>query len=459
MKCLLVKVPSNMHVVLPPIGLGYLIGYLKNRNLSIDIKILDCLKEKYNHEDFRNHLIKENPDMVGFTAFTMEIESALKCAEITKSVNKNIITAIGGPHVSNVPEEILKNKNIDFVLRGESEISFYKFIEELNGEKNFDNIPNVGYKKNGELVFNEVELPSNLDELPFPDYESMKFCEYPKMYFMKNYPSAPIISSRGCPFSCTFCSAGKLSGKKFRARSPENLIKEIKYLKKNYHIKEFQIWDDNFTLNRERAMRFCNLLIEENINLEWWCPNGLRIETLDGELLRKMKQSGFYAMAVGIESGSERIQKDMKKNLNLEKAKEIVSLAKKIGIRTQGFFIIGYPTETKEDILKTIKIAKELPLSRASFSLFQPLVGSEIYEDLKKERKLGQINPNTCEYSKTSILPQGLKDEKELKNLQRRAILEFYLRPKILLKFTKENLSFSQLKEVGLMVKKYLLNK
>ena len=103
MKCLLVKVPSNMHVVLPPIGLGYLIGYLKNRNLSIDIKILDCLKEKYNHEVFRNHLIKENPDMVGFTAFTMEIESALKCAEITKRVNKNIITAIGGPHVSNVP--------------------------------------------------------------------------------------------------------------------------------------------------------------------------------------------------------------------------------------------------------------------------------------------------------------------------------------------------------------------
>jgi len=459
MKCLLVKVPSDMHVILPPIGLGYLISYAKEKLNNVEFKILDCLKENYTHDDFKNYIIKEKPDLIGMTAFTMEINSALKCAEITKEINSEIITIIGGPHTSNVPEEVLSNKNVDFVMKGESEISFYELIKELQNKKNFENIPNLGYKKNEKIIINNSEMPQDLDSLPFPDYDLMKFKHYPKMYFMKNFPSAPIITSRGCPFSCTFCSAGKLSGKKFRSRTPENIIKEIKYLKENYNIKEFQIWDDNFTLNRERAMKFCDLLLKEKINLEWWCPNGLRIETLDEELLKKMRQTGLYAMAFGIESGSEKIQKDMKKNLNLNKTKEIVNIAKKLGIRTQGFFIIGYPTETKEDILKTIKIAKELPLSRASFSLFQPLVGSEIYDILKNEGRLENININECEYSKTSILPQDLKDAKELKNLQKKAILSFYLRPKTLYQFVKENLSTSQLKEVFLMIKKYILNK
>ncbi|MEW5896866.1 MAG: radical SAM protein [Nanoarchaeota archaeon] len=458
MKCLLVKVPSNIHVILPPIGLGYLAAYVKSKSSNINIKLLDCLKEKYNHQDFEDYIIKEKPDIVGITAFTLEMDSALKCAAIVKRIDKKIITIIGGPHVSNFPKEVINKDNIDFIFRGESEISFYKFIEELKQIKNFRNVPNLGYKENGEIKLNDIEFPQNLDELPFPDYQLMKFIDYPKMYFMKNYPSAPILTSRGCPFSCTFCSAGKLSGKKFRARSPENIIQEIKLLKDKYHIKEFQIWDDNFTLNRDRAIKFCDLLIKEKIDLEWWCPNGLRIETLDEELLKKMKQSGLYALAVGIESGSEKIQKDMKKFLNLNKAKEIVTIANNLGIRTQGFFIIGYPTEDKKDILETIKFAKELPLSRASFSLFQPLVGSEIYTELEKEGKLSDLNHNTCEYSKTSIIPQGLKDEKELKSLQRKALLGFYLRPKILSKFLKDNLSISQMKEISLMVKKYILN-
>ena len=459
MKVLLVKVPSDMHVILPPIGLGYLASYLKNTIKDIDIIILDCLKEKYDHKKFSEYISKEKPDLVGMTAFTMEIESALKCCEEIKKVDKNIITVIGGPHVSNSPEQALCNENVDFIFRGEAELGFYELIKSLQDKKNFSKVPNLGYKEKGKMKFNATKFVDNLDEISYPDYDLMKFSEYPKMYFMKKFPSAPILTSRGCPFSCTFCSAGNLSGKKFRARSPENIIKEIKFLKEKYKIKEFEIWDDNFTMNKERAMKFCNLLIKENINLEWWCPNGLRIETLDEELLRKMKEAGCYAMAVGIETGSEKIQKDMKKNLNLDKAREIVNLAHKIGIRTQGFFIIGYPTETKEDILKTIKFAKELPLDRASFSLFQPLVGSEIYNCLKKEGKLENIDLNKCEYSKPSIVPEGFKNINEVKKLQKKAILEFYLRPKVLARFITENMNLDQLKELGSMFKKYILNK
>lgn len=457
MKILLVKVPSDMHVVSPPIGLGYLASYIKNKIINIDIKILDCLKEKYNYEDFKKYIIKEKPNLVGLTAFTMEINSALKCAEIIKDIDKNIIIVIGGAHVSNAPGEILKNENVDFIFRGESEISFYEFVKEIYDKNNFSKIPNLGYKKDGKIILNEIKLPEDLDVLPFPDYDLMKFSEYPKMYFMKNYPSGPILTSRGCPFSCTFCSAKKLSGKKFRYRNPENIINEIKYLKERYNIKEFEIWDDNFTLNRERAIAFCDLLIKENMNLEWWCPNGLRIETLNEELLKKMKESGCYAMAVGIESGSERIQKDMKKNLDLNKAREIIELADKIGIRVQGFFILGYPTETKEDIIKTINFALKLPLKRASFHIFQPLVGSDIYNSLREEKKLSNLNSSECNYAKANILPPGFKNLRELKNLQKKAILKFYLRPKILYQFTRENLSKDQMKELLLMIKTYLI--
>lgn len=459
MKVLLVKAPSHMHVILPLIGFGYLAAYLKSKIKNIDISILDCLKEKYDHEKFREYIKKEKPGVVGITAFTMEIDSALKCCKIVKEIDSNIKIVIGGPHVSNFTEAVLCDKNVDFIFLGEAEIGFYELVKELMHKNEFSKVHNLGYKENNKLKFNEVKFFDNLDELPMPDYELIKFNEYPKMYFMKKFPSGPIITSRGCPFSCTFCSAGKMSGKKFRARSPKKIIEEIKYLKEKYNIKEFQIWDDNFTMNKERAMEFCNLLIKENINLEWWCPNGLRIETLDEELLKKMKESGCYSMAVGIESGSEKIQKDMKKFLNLDKAREIVKLADKIGIRTQGFFIIGYPTETREDILKTIKIAKELPLDRASFSLFQPLVGSEIYECLKKEGKLKDLDLSKCEYSKPSILPEGLKNMKELKDLQRKAILSFYLRPKVLTKFIIENMNLDQIKELGSMFKKYILNK
>lgn len=448
-----------MHVTLFPIGLGYIAAYLKNKIKDVDIFFLDCLKENYDHKKFSENVAKIKPDLVGLTAITMEIESVLKCCEIIKSHNKEVITVIGGPHVTCEPEEILSNRHVDFVFRGESEIAFCEFIQELKNKKDFCRVSNLGYKEEGKIIVNEVKFPENLDELPFPDYELMKFEQYPKTYKMKYYPSGPLITARGCPFLCTFCSAGKVSGKRFRFRSPKNVISEIKFLKERYKIREFEIWDDNFTLDKKRTHEFCDLLMEENMNLPWWCPNGLRTETLDEELIRKMKNAGLYSIAIGIESGSERIQRDMKKNLDFKRVEEIVRLGNKYKIRMEGFFILGYPTETREDILKTINLSKELPLKRASILLFQPLVGSEIYNRLKNEGKLKGIDTRNTEYSKLSVLPDGLKSLAELKKLQQKAILDFYLRPKVFINFMKENLTIDQIKELLKMVKRYIFNK
>jgi radical SAM superfamily enzyme YgiQ (UPF0313 family) len=458
MKILLVKPPANRHAVVPPIGLVYIAAYLKSKIENISIDIIDCVKEGYNHNTFSKYVCENRPNIVGISAFSMEIESALRCCEIVKEINNEIITVIGGPHVSCAPENVLSNKYVDFIFRNEAEIGFYEFIKKLITKDDISKVPNLGYKENGCMKFSEIEYPKDLDNLPFPDYELMKLVEYPKTYMTKNSPYAPIITSRGCPFSCTYCAAPKMSGKNFRFRTPENVIAEIKFYKERYNIKEFQIWDDNFTLNKKRAHHFCDLLIKEDIRLPWWCPNGLRVETLDEELIKKMKIAGLYAIAIGIESGSEKIQKDMKKNLNFEKITKVINLGNKYKIRMQGFFILGYPTERREDILKTIEFSKKLRLKRASFLLFQPLVGSEIYDSLDKDGKLKNINLNNTEFSKPSVIPDGMSLQ-ELISLHRKAILEFYLRPKILIRFILENLSIDQLKEIWDMVRKYILKK
>ncbi|MCD4830517.1 MAG: B12-binding domain-containing radical SAM protein [Anaerohalosphaeraceae bacterium] len=457
MRVLLVKPPSNTHFVMPPIGLGYIASYLKKKVEDIEVHFLDCLRDGINHQKFADHIRELKPDVVGITAFSVEVDSAIRCCQVAKSVASKIVTVIGGPHATFMPEEILSNEQVDFIFRNEAEIAFAEFIEELKDSRRFERVSNIGYKVDGRIQLNPVQLPQELDDLPFPDYEFMGL--YPKTYKMKHYPSAPILTSRGCPFPCTYCSGGKLSGKKVRSRSPQNIINEIKLLKKNNNIKEFEIWDDNFTLNRKRTDDFCDFLLKEKINLPWWCPNGLRVETLDEPLIKKMKEAGLYAIAIGVESGSEKIQKDMKKNLDFEKVREVVTLGNKYRIRMEGFFILGYPTETREDILKTIKMSKGLPLKRASILLFQPLIGSEIYDTLKKEGRLEGLDMHNAEYSNPTILPQGFNDLAELKKLHKRAILEFYLRPKVLPGFILENLSRDQLKHIWAMIKKYLFSR
>lgn len=458
-KILLVKPISDIHVVSPPLALAYLASLLDS--LEVNVKILDCLLKKYSYKDFASYLQAYNPDVIGITAFTLEFKSALKMAQIAKKINPNIKIIFGGPHVSNVPEESLKNEAIDFIFRAEADAGFSLLIQQLLFSKkpNFKKIPGLGWKTNKKIILNPIKFVDDLDSLPFPNFEAMDFLKYPKLYLAKKHPSAPILTSRGCPFNCTFCTAKQVSGKRWRFRSPENIIQELKILKSKYGIKEFQIWDDNFTMDKIRAKKFCDLLIKEKLNLVWWCPNGVRLETLDKELLIKMKKSGCYAIAFGIESGSQKIQKDMKKNLDFKHLREMVEFSSKLGFRTQGFFIIGYPTETKEDILKTIKLAKALPLMRASISLFQPLFGSEIYEDLRFEGRIPEnYSLENCDYSKTSVLPVGFKNLAEVKKLQQKAMLEFYLRPKIFFNFIKENLTLDQLREVFSMIKKYILN-
>ena len=454
------KPASGMHVVLPPIGLGYLASYCQKESPDIDLRILDCHRERFSQDRFAEYIQEYRPDIIGFTAFSMEIKSALDLVNVAKNVVKNVAIVLGGPHASSTPHSLLANPFIDYVFVGEAEYGFSYFVRHFYSQDRFK-APGLGYRNGGGIVINEPKLVVDLDEIPFPDYKKMQFEKYPKMYFMKYFPAAPMMSSRGCPYNCTFCAGHKVSGRRWRARSVGNIMKEVEYLKKEYGIREIDFWDDNFAFDKKRVEEFCRLLNLSGDKIKWWCPNGVHINTVDKDLLAVMRESGCYAIAFGVESGSERIRDEMQKHISMSRLEEMVEFSNRIGLRTQGFFIIGYPEENEEDILKTIRISRSLPFLRASFCLFQPIIGSEIYDRLINEKAIDEkhLGLVSCDYSKVSMPTRFIKNVSRIKRLQRKAIIEFYFRPKVLLRLLFENMSFSQIKELLSIVKKYVLGR
>jgi len=420
---------------MPSLGLGYLASVLKQNGHNVTV--LHCIKEKMGFKEFEEYIKKHNFDAIGIQMFTYDFNNVKKYSQIIKQ-NTNSIIFVGGYHSSGDPIGTLKNlKDVDYVFIGEVEIGLPIFIENLNklNKTTLKKIPNLVWRDNNNIIVNPPEFIENLDSLPFPAWDLMDPRTYPEAphgAFIKNWPTAPIIITRGCPFQCTFCAGKTITGNKVRKRSISNVIEEIKFLMDNYKVKEFLIEDENFTLHKDLVLEFCNKLIDQNLNISWSCPSGVRLDTLDEEMLNLMEKSGCHSLSVGIEFGSQKILDLTKKHLTLEKIKEKVNLFKKTKIRVTGFFMMGYPGETKKDIEKTIKLAKQLPLDRAQFNSFMPLPGSEIYNQLISEGKLNDIRYDHFFVHDVGFIPENLS-EKDLKELRKKAYLSFYSRPKIAL--------------------------
>lgn len=455
MKIVLVRPPSfKMPIVIPNLGLGYLASTLRKKNYSVTI--LDCAKEKIGHREYRDYLKKEEPDALGVQIYTCDFSSAKQCIDIAKQLNDEIVTIVGGPHPSGDPVGAMEIfENADFAFSGEAELGLPKLVgyTESKNESSLESIEGLAYRKKNRVVVNKQAHLNSLDDIPFPSWDLIDPRTYPVAphgSFSKSLPVAPIITTRGCPFHCSYCAVKVTSGRKFRMRSIDNIIEEIKYLQKNFGIKEVHIEDDNFTLVKSRVLEFCERLKRENIAIDWACPNGVRLDTLDEELLVAMESAGCYSFSVGIESGSSRIISDMKRKETIEtmieKTRLVVSTT---NIRMTGFFIMGYPSETKSDIEKTIELSLEMPLHRAQFSNFLPLPGTEVYDRLIKN---GEIVPEFIErdfYQNNRIVysPKGVSP-RELRKLMRKAFAKFYFRPSVIFGLLKEIHSLSQLRTV-----------
>jgi radical SAM superfamily enzyme YgiQ (UPF0313 family) len=299
-----------------------------------------------------------------------------------------------------------------------------------------DDIPGLVWRDGVKIVSNQQIFPNDLDNLGFPSWDLIHPEEYPRAplgFFLKGFPYVPLNTSRGCPYPCTFCGARTIVGHKVRYRSVENIMTEIENLYTTYGVREIHVVDDNFTFDRKFVVRFCERIINSQLSICFSSPNGVRLDTLDQDLLLLMKRAGWYLIFVGIESGSQIILERMKKGLTKEKMREKITLIKNAGLETAGYFIVGYPGETKLEIEESISFSKELNLDWAQFSTFIPLPNTPIFKELRTNGRLELHWEKFCD-PEVAYQEEGL----EVKKMLKKAYLKFYLRPKIIAKLLKK---------------------
>lgn len=451
MKTLLVRpVTDKMPIIIPNLGLGYLASQLEK--YGHETEILDCAKLKYGFDDFRAFLTRRRFDAVGVQVFTCDFSSARKMFDIVKAVDSSTITIAGGPHISGLPEHTMNTvPSLDYGFCGEAEIGLPRFCDLLSGSGKaaVADVPGLVYRKDGKVLINERRIVEELDELDFPDWRLIDPKTYPvapQGTFTKRLPVAPVITSRGCPYECAYCGVESNTGRRLRKRSPANIIAEIEFLVNRYGVREIHIEDDNFTFDRRRVLDFCAMLIDRKIDISWACPNGVRLDTLDAELLKLMERSGCYSFAIGIESGSPKVLKAMNRKMSLETLKEKVALiARTTKIRMTGFAMAGYPAETLDDIDETIRLTLSLPINRVQYSNFLPLPGTRIFSDLLKS---GEISLDTLDWdsfqdNRIVYSPPGMSGA-QLRAAMKKGFFRFYFRPGIILSLLKEIHSFEQ---------------
>jgi anaerobic magnesium-protoporphyrin IX monomethyl ester cyclase len=363
-----------------------------------EVQLLDlslCLDPK---KSLASKLKKFNPNFVGITFTTTLFNEASEISAIIKSCNKNITIIGGGAHASSLPEETLKHSDIDIIVIGEGESTFLDIIS----QKKLEQIEGIAFKKAGAITRNKNrKLLENLDDLPFPAWEIFDIKKYhsPRLTAKKS-PVGPLETSRGCVAGCTYCNKSVFE-RRFRAKSKDRVIKDIEHNLK-HGFKEIHIYDDCFSTNITRAKDICDEIIKRKLKFSWNLSNGIRVDTIDEDLFRKMKKAGCYRVSFGVESGSQQILNNIKKGTNLSQLRTAFKLARKTGIETIGFFMIGLPGDTKETIKQTISFAKELKPDIPKIGITIPFPGTQLYHEWDKQgiikskdwRKYNYHNPS-----------------------------------------------------------------
>lgn len=352
-----------------------------------DISILDAYQQNMSKAQFQVALKESNPDVVGITVLMDQYASAgHAAAELVKSINKDIRIIMGGVYATTNPKHAIEDSNIDFVVIGEGEYVFKDLLGYFAGKKP---LPEKGicYRSNGEVInTGHSDFIANLDDLPLPAYHLIELEKYISSVHRKSvdsprrYPYARIMTSRGCPCGCAFCQVESISGRKFRPRSPGNVLKEIEYLKDGYGIKSIIFDDDNLFMDKERAKNIFQGMIDRGLAMPW-VAIAVAVFKLDKELIKLMKASGCEYVDIAIESGSERVLKDIiRKPVDLEYAKQMVGLLKQEGIYIAANFMIGFPTETWDEIRQTLKAAEKIDADYVKLFAVIPLRNTRLWQ-------------------------------------------------------------------------------
>lgn len=417
----------------PPLGLAYLSAV--TRKHGFETEIIDATVYDSDYNKTSEKIIASSPDYVGITAAAIAIDNADQLARLIKSKMENITIIVGGPHMTAVPDETMQRYlSIDIGVIGEGEITIIDLLTALEEGRSLREIKGIIYRDGNHLFrIPTREYISHLDDLPYPAWDllpEIKRWYCPPVHTIKNLPAMCLVTSRGCTGQCIFCDRS-VFGNRCRAHSAEYVFKMIEDLYENYGIRELQIRDDNFLIFKKRAFELCSMLQKRKFKLSWSCAG--RIDMVEPHLMKEMKKAGCWQIWYGIESGSQKVLDYLKKGTKIDQIKRNIHITKEAGISPAGFFMIGCPGETKEDIKKTIRFSQELELDDFHISFLTPHPGSELYDVAEK---YGTLNKD---WKKTSgwlpvYVPYDLRVE-DLETMSKKAFRQFYFRPRVIISY------------------------
>lgn len=421
------------------LGLAYVGAALRKHVDDLELSLIDTTFHP--HLDYVGERLRQlQPDVAMIYADTLMFEDAVKVAQICRRQGVHVI--LGGPHATLLPESAIAPAAVDAICLGEGEVTAREYLECFYGGGDFEGVRGVWFKRGGAVVRNPPRAPvADLDALAFPAVDLFETENYIAAFlqldsYKPNLRGMSLIVSRGCPFRCSYCqpTLTAMFGAKIRMRSPRNVVDEIKELKRRYDLEAFYFQDDTLTVYPGWLREFCALLVHERVGIVWACNT--RADTWSVELLTLMKQAGLVKLKVGIESVSDRIRNGIyRKNIGLDQITGLVGEANALGIQVAGFFMLGAPTETLEEVRDTIRFAVRSGLAEANFNVTTILPGTFLEETA---RELGWRLPETTsgyDYYKAArpVMAAGDLSPRRLERLRKTAILLFYLRPRRLI--------------------------
>jgi radical SAM superfamily enzyme YgiQ (UPF0313 family) len=430
--------------VCPHLGVAIIASMLEKENY--DVKLVDGFALNYSMDDIRRKIKKESPSVVGVTSVTANFPNANKVLKITKEIDEDITAVLGGPHITIMPETT--TKDTDFLVIGEGDLTAIELINYIiKGVGRKSKIKGIGYWENRKIKLTKPRpIIENLNKLPMPAYHLLpieKYRSYGTLDLGRRFIS--IITSRGCPFRCTYCTSSTFWGHRWRAIAPEKVIEQMKTLYENYKVTHFYFQDDEFTINHDRTMKICDMIIENGMDIVWECL--ARVDHINESLIKKMAKSGCKRIIYGIECGYQEGIEKIKKKITLQQAREAIKISMKYGILVGASFMMGFPWEGQEEVRKTINFAKSLNADTIYFNILTPYPGTEIYEEIKKKKLI--VPHDWTQYASHGIMPIMRTEKltsKEIAYWNGRAYFETYFNPSFLIRKLTHIKGLTQLK-------------
>ncbi len=408
----------------PPLTLNYLATILKKKH---DVRLTDYIAENKGFEELKSEIKKFRPHALVINTGIPSIKGDLKTAETAKKIDKNIITIAYGIFPTLMTEETLNNFLVDYAVLNEPELTLKELIETLEAGKDAKDVAGIAYRKKGKIVItNQRPFIEDLDmEVGSPDRSLLKNEAY--LFPFDKKPFALVSLARGCPYPCTFCVSPLYYGKRFRVRNPKKVVDEMEQCYRELKISNFMFWGESFTLDKKYGEKICDEIIRRGLKFKWITTS--RVDTLELELLRKMKKAGCYLLGLGIESADEKILANVNKKTKIKDIENAIRLCKKAGIKTMAHFIFGFPGETRKSAEKTIRFAKICGVDYAQFYCAVPYPKTKFGEDSRKAGFIESLDWDLYEQNFAVARTKNLSTE-EIMQFRTRAFKEFYFRPK-----------------------------